>query len=183
MENATPTTASERKSRIGLTVAVGVGIIAIIGIILGVTIARSKPDPVIGNYEAYATIKDGEEETTTYISLMKAFGVTMTIEFKEDHTGEMITTTDPSFLSTGTEEGETSTTVNKEVASFKWKDGKITDMKGKDSEEGKEGTYEYVVEEEGDDKKKVDYVLIKIPGEEGKNEIVKFRRATTETKK
>ncbi len=173
MENETPAAAGGKKnSKVGLIAGICAGVVAIVGIVVAVIlISKGGADPVVGNYEAYSTIKDGKEETTS-VSLMKAFGVSITIEFKKDGTGEMVTSTNGSMFSSS-EEGESSQP-QKEVATFKWKDGKITDMKGSDSEEAKEGTYEYVKEKVDD--KDTEFVIVSMSGEEGKEEKVKFKK-------
>jgi hypothetical protein len=182
MENQTPAApaAGQKKSNVGLIAGICAGVVLLIGIIVGVVIAISGgKDPVIGKYEAYATInKDGEEETTS-ISLMKAFGMSLTIEFKEDGTGEMVTSANTSMLTDG-EDGEKKDEPQKEVAAFKWKDGKITDMKGDDGKETKEGTYELVKGKDGD--KEVDFVLVGVSGSEDGEEKVKFKRIEEEKK-
>ncbi len=174
MENETPAAAGGKKnSKVGLIAGICAGVVAIVGIVVAVIlISKGGADPVVGNYEAYSTIKDGKEETTS-ISLMKAFGVTITIEFKKDGTGEMVTSTNGSMFSS--DEDSESSEPTKQVSTFKWKDGKITEMKDQNGEETKkDGTYELVKEKVDD--KDTEFVKVGFPNDEGKEEIVKFKR-------
>jgi ribosomal protein L12E/L44/L45/RPP1/RPP2 len=127
-------------------------------------------DPIVGIYDVYSTISDGEESKEA-VTMMKAFGVSITIEFKKDGTGEMITKADPSAFNINTgeedededeEEEEEPVEAQEEVVTFTYGDGKI-DMKNEESGETQSGTYEL-----SEDKK---YVTVTVDGEG-----VKFKR-------
>ena len=56
-----------------------------------VKIVLNSGNKVVGKYDLYSYIQDGQENTTM-VNLIKGFGMNMTVEFKGDKTGVLETT-------------------------------------------------------------------------------------------
>ena len=100
-------TATPTKSNKGLIAGICAAVAAVIIIVVCVLVFN-KPS-IVGKYNLTAFIENGEE-TTEMVDLLKAFGGTYTIEFKNDKTGVL-----------EMKAGDESQSVN-----FKYTDKKIT---------------------------------------------------------
>ena len=131
--------AKEQKSNKGLIACIVGAVVLVIAIILCVILGNSTPK-VVGKYKLYAYISNGEE-STTMVSLMEGFGVSVTTEFNKDKTGTLNIS--------GSDENE--------VIKFKYDDKKIY---FEDSEETGAEDSEYTYKD--------DYVTFKFGDEEMK---------------
>jgi flagellar basal body-associated protein FliL len=170
MEQENPAPAAAKKKNTGLIIGLcGVVVAAIIAVVAIIIIMANGADPVIGKYNIYAYVDKDGKESTQEIALVKAFGANITIEFKKDNTGEIVTDYSGSSFLNSEENSEAET---KQSQAFNWKDGKITGLqKEGDKDATESGEYKL-----SDDKK---YVIISTEGEE---KSIKFERIEEEKK-
>ena len=81
---------SDAKSNKGIIGAIIGGIVLVVAAVV-LCIVLNSGNKVVGKYDLYSYIQDGQENTTM-VNLIKGFGMNMTVEFKGDKTGVLETT-------------------------------------------------------------------------------------------
>ena len=121
-EGTTTTVKKAEKKKTGLIIGIIVAIVAIVAAVVGIILVNANKDSVVGSYVLTGIMNENGEEDASAMALLKAFGVSLTLEMKEDHTGVM--------------------EAYGQKTEFTWDEKNI---KGKD-EDGNEQTMEYTYE-------------------------------------
>lgn len=90
--------ADGKKTNKGLIAGICAAVVAVItAVVVAIVINVAKPS-IVGKYALTATIDPEGNESTTTVDLMKAFGTSYTIEFKDDKTGVLEVIVDTSYF-------------------------------------------------------------------------------------
>ena len=97
----------------GLYVGIGAAVVAVIAIVVIVLFATGVigGKSIVGRYELTGLRQADGTDASSTLALMKAFGMTLTVDFNADKTGKMVTTS-----------GD-----QKQEVEFTWDDEKITE--------------------------------------------------------
>ena len=124
----------KKKMNKGIIACICVAVVAVIAAIVAVIVINVNKPNIVGKYTLTATIDSEGNESTTTVDLMKAFGASETIEFRDDKTGILEVEMGSSFMSAFSSDETDSDATNTASTKFTYDDKKLKGAEGNDFE-------------------------------------------------